>query len=204
MASASSTAAMCLSRQLVAPLILQVKDYLPEKKRRVQIVYRHKTLSVEFVFIFLWEKQRFVLYDNLEDSRSTEDKGRVVFENKPTLEVCWLFEINEGGGRECPRTLDVSKDDMVEIDVDHIVGGVFRQHGHPHKSCGRIRLDLSTAWYTDFIMDLSEIPGLPESWCEEYVYLINDLFYIDEKTLKVDYRAPMCDGWVVNIRHLGY
>jgi len=44
-----------------------------------------------------------------------------------------------------------------------------------------------------------------DRWEGDWVYLITDSFFVDTKTMKIDYRIPMsADSWDVKIRYHGY
>jgi len=59
--------------------------------------------------------------------------------------------------------------------------------------------------FQDQLGCLKEECGLDGRWDGDYAYLITDTFYVDRKTLKIDYHiGSSTDGWDVDIKYFGY
>ncbi len=210
--STNSTAAMCVSRQLVAPFIERVREYLPEKTKRVKLTYSHDTLPVVFEFVFRWEKQQREVYDSLADAWSCADgsiptiKGRMIKQYVPMMEIVRMSALDDDGMRkEDPEILYINDIDMIRIMNDNPCPGLYRRFGSRHKTCDRIKLNLNTAESIKFQQALSDNVGLNDMWKGENKPIITDVMYIDTKTLRIKTHMPMSrEDWNVDIKYYGY
>lgn len=203
---ASNSTASMLSCQMVAPFIERVREYIPDKTKRVKISYNHDDLPVVFEFVFRWEKKAIVVYDRLSDAMAKPPVNeRIVNLYEPTLEIVRMTPLDDDGTRsEAPQSLELYKW-MVNIKVDAPRTGLYRQFGCTLKTCDRLTLDLCTAEDRNFQTGLSDNVGLNDLWAGDYVPIITDVLYVDPITLRIDTVVPMSSqDWNIDIKYYGY
>ena len=229
----NSTAQM-LSRQMVAPFIARVKEYLlPPPPKRVQITYTHPTQEIIIELVFLWEKKKFKVYDNYSDA--TRYTGFTSIEQyAPRIEMAYMYH---GGGKDMldrgyPTPIPLNDRDILDLELDQDSPLELYQGGygrHKHKTAERLRLTLSTAEDEYFQATLNKLfmprevddhgsdvedheaylasheTNYDYRWHGSWKYLITDAFCVDMKTLRIQYPVHMSTNkWRVKITHLGY
>ncbi len=205
----NSTAAMCLSRQMVAPFVERVKEYLPaQKPKRVQITYTHPTQQISIEFVFLWEKRSFSVYDSHSDATHPATNKRTVEQYAPKLDMALMFSHDDPHNkRGYPTPITLTDRDVLDLQLaQESPLALYEYGGNKHKTCDRLRLTLCTADNSLFQESLTGMEAQGDDrWEGDWVYLITDSFFVDTKTMKIDYRIPMsADSWDVKIRYHGY
>ena len=190
---------MDLSRQLVAPFVLKVQEYVQPKRKLIRLTYTHEKCPVRTVVLLQVTNKTFTVY---ESQHKCSNKIGATETKSLRVKMISIF---------------------VSMTNDSDIGSVNEMHGaqsfvhnlhectgysdvyEKHKSAECIRLFCVTEDYGLHInLEEHEIGKPGFGFDEGQQEFINDIIFIDPKTKRIDSRMPMMDGWKLDIKYMGY
>jgi len=189
---------MALSRQVVAPYILRIKEFAIPKRKFIRLTYTlEKTNTLQIVILFEIHNKKVIAYDSSADI-SSKTGGKEVSHIKTSMQS---FLIKEKKNAE-----DWSGDvqDLGDAGVSdlHTIYKYYSLRGYPMaiRTAEHVSVYANTDDGLNSTYDIVEECGFDKP-C---VGMLRDELYIDPISKRITQRIPMIDGWKLDIRYIGY
>ena len=190
---------MALSRQLVAPFILRVKEYVQPKRRLIRLTYTHERFPVRTVVLLQITSETITMYDTRDDARNktggTDQKSvRVKVLSSTVSET-------DNSAIDCLHEMDGGS---CAVHPRH-ASGKYANILSEHMSAERIELKCFTEEYgMTILIDEDDSVEAFYGLGGAHKTFIHDIFFLDLKAKRIDTRVPMIDGWKLDIKYIGY
>ena len=188
--------------EFMAPFILRVKEYVQPKRQLIRLTYTHEKHPVRTAVLLQITKETFTMYKNRQECK--EKIGGT--EMKSIQAKLISVRVSKAYGSEIGGMIELRG---AEVDVDnlHEYGG-YSNMWTPHTSAESIQVTCITeegGMYDTLEEDEWGDPAsAPFGLDVGRLEFINDILFIDPKTKRIDTRAPMIDGWKLDIKYMGY
>ena len=186
-------------RGVLAPFILRVKEYVQPKRQLIRLTYTHEKHPVRSVVMLQITSETFTVYESRQKCKDkiggTETKS--LRAKKIKLNV---FKTNDSA-IGC-----VSQLNDANAFIHHMHGTMTHSDfWAEHKTAECIQLYCVTnEMGLHICLEDDEVIGAPFGLDEAEQTFIDDLLFIDPKTKRINTRAPMIDGWKLDIKYIGY
>ena len=189
-------------RGVLAPFILRVKEYVQPKRQLIRLTYTHEKFPVRTVVLLQITKETFTVYESpwkcKNKTGGTETKSL-----RAEMVSLNVFMTNDSAINTIGCVNEMHGAQSVVHHLHECTG--YSDMYAPHMSAERIRLSCVTddmGLYINIGKGLVE--DAPYGFDEGERTFINDTLFIDPKTKRIDTRAPMIDGWKLDIKYMGY
>ena len=196
------------ARGILAPYILRakVREYAIPKRQLIRLTYTHEKHPVRTVVLLQITSETFTVYKNNQDCRD-KTGGTITKSLRAKSISIHVSKTNDSaiGSVSEMRTADSNVHHLHECKCGgysyfHVLG--------EHRSAECMRL---FCWTTEYGMDIFDNEDDPDEPSEapygldaSHQTFINDILFIDPKTKRIDTRAPMIDGWKMDIKYISY